>query len=125
MIAFSKMYRSSSTKSSRVSRGEVRERSEGRQRDKSERECFRCGAPNHLRARCNAKVYCDMCKSDNLSNKTCWHTGKEKVNKTVRKEESKITRRKKSKVNQAASEKVASLSSSDKEEYDSHTDSKD
>ena len=83
------MYRSSSSKSSRVSRGEVRERSEGRQRDKSERECFRWRAPNHFSARCNAKVYCDTCKSDNHSNKTCWHGGKEKVNKTMGKEKSK------------------------------------
>ena len=41
LIASSEMHKSSSSKSARVSRSEARDRSQGRQRNKSERGCFR------------------------------------------------------------------------------------
>ena len=91
LIASSEMYKSSSSKSARVSRSEARDRSQGRQRDKSERGCFRCGATDHFRAHCKAKVYCEHCKSDKHNAKSCWHGGnkEEKVIKAVGKEKKK------------------------------------
>ena len=57
LIASSEMYKSSSSMSARVSRSEARDRSQGRQRDKSELGCYRCGGRDHFRAHCKAKVY--------------------------------------------------------------------
>ena len=51
LITSSELYRASTSKTARVSRGETRgprDRSERRQRDKSERGCFRCGDLSHF-----------------------------------------------------------------------------
>ena len=90
LITSSEVYRASTSKSARVSRGEVkgpRDKSEVRQRDKSKRGCFRCGDLSHFRANCTASVFCKDCNSDNHNSKTCWR--KEQVKKASVKDKNK------------------------------------
>ena len=124
LIASSEMYKSSSSRSARVSRSKARDGSQGKQRNKSERGCFRFGGTDNFRAHCKAKVYCKHCKSDRHNAKTCWHGGskEEKASKAVGKE--KKMKRSQSQVKQAAGGKTGE-SSLEEEEYDSSTESSD
>ena len=104
LIASSKVYRASTSKTVRVSRGKTRgprDRSEVRQRDMSERCCYCCGDLSHFRANCTASVFCKECNSDNHNSKTCWK--KEQVKKAAGKDRKKKDKKKKNKVNEAVS----------------------
>ena len=123
LITSSEVYRASTSKTARVSRGEARgprDKSEGRQRDKSERGCFRCGELTHFRANCTTSVFCKECNSDNHNSKTCWK--KEQVKKASGKDKKasgkdekasgkKGKKKGKSKVNEVQAE-ITELSSS-------------
>ena len=104
LITSSEVYRASTSKTARVSRGETRgarDRSEVGQRDKSERGCYRCGELSHFRANCTASVFCKECNSDNHNNKTCWK--KEQVKKAAGKDSKKKDKKKKNKGKEAVS----------------------
>ena len=115
LITSSEVYRASTSKTERVSRGETRgprDRSEVRQRDKSKCGCYLCGDLSHFRANCTASVFHKECNSDNHNSKTCWK--KEQVKKVAGKDRKKKDKKKKNKVNEAVSGQ-AEPSSSEKD----------
>ena len=114
-----------------MSRGEARgprDKSEVRQRDKSERGCFRCGDLSHFRANCTASVHCKECNSDNHNAKTCWKkeqvkkaSGKKASGKEEKSSGKKGKKKGKGKVNEVQAE-ITELSSSE-DEYESSEES--
>ena len=130
IITSSEVYKASTGKTARASRGEARgprDRREVRQRDKSERGCFRCGDLSHYRANCSASVYCKECNSDNHNAKTCWKKEVKKASgkKTSGKGEKpsgKKGKKGRNKVNEVQAEVTEASSSED--DYESSEETK-